>query len=115
MLRGSLNTVPVTLIFAAIILSSIFFLAQGAKSELAPQEDQGAVILSATSAPNATMQQRAMWDLHLNALILQIPEVAHTFQIDVPGTEIIGGGAEALGSAHPNGQCAADGHAEYCE
>jgi multidrug efflux pump len=91
MLRSSLSTVPVTLIFAAIILSSIFFLAQGAKSELAPQEDQGAVLLSATSAPNATMQQRAMWDSHLNNIILKIPEVAHTFQIDVPGTEIIGG------------------------
>jgi multidrug efflux pump len=91
MLSSSLNTVPVTLIFAAIILSSIVFLARGAKSELAPQEDQGAVILSATSAPNATMTQRAMWDSHLNNIILKIPEVAHTFQIDVPGTEIIGG------------------------
>jgi multidrug efflux pump len=91
MLSSSLNTVPVTLIFAAIILSSIVFLAIGAKSELAPQEDQGAVILSATSAPNATMTQRAMWDTHMNDVLLKIPEVAHTFQIDVPGTEIMGG------------------------
>ncbi len=91
MLNSSLNTVPVTLVFAAIILSSIAFLALGAKSELAPQEDQGAVILSATSAPNATMTQRAMWDTHMNAILLKIPEVAHTFQIDVPGTEIMGG------------------------
>jgi len=90
LLHGSLNTVLVTLVFAAIILVSIFFLASGAKSELAPQEDQGAVILSSTSAPNATLQQKALWDTHLNALLLTNPEVAHTFQIDIPGTDIVG-------------------------
>jgi multidrug efflux pump len=90
LLHASLDTVPVTIFFAAIILGSIGFLAAGAKSELAPQEDQGAVILSATSAPNATLTQKAMWDSHLNALMLTYPQVAHTFQIDVPGTDIVG-------------------------
>ncbi len=90
MLRSSLETLPVTIVFAFVILCSIFFLAHGSKSELAPQEDQGAVILSATSAPDATMTQRAMWDSHLNDIVLKLPETAHTFQIDVPGTEIVG-------------------------
>jgi multidrug efflux pump len=90
MLNSSLNTVPVTLVFAAIILSSIVFLALGAKSELAPNEDQGAVLMSATQAPDSTMTQNAMWDTHLNGLILKYPVVAHTFQIDVPGTDIFG-------------------------
>ncbi len=90
MLSSSLETIPVTLLFAFIILGSIYFLAQGAKSELAPTEDQGAVILSATSAPDATMTQRAMWDSHMNAIVLKLPETEHTFQIDVPGTEILG-------------------------
>ena len=74
MLSSSLDTLPVTIVFAAIILCSISFLAHGAKSELAPQEDQGAVIFSATSAPNATMTQRAMWDSHLNDILLKFPK-----------------------------------------
>ncbi|HQT45709.1 MAG: multidrug efflux protein [Acidocella sp. 20-63-7] len=90
LLHASLNTVPVTIVFAVIILCSIGFLAAGAKSELAPMEDQGAVIMSATSAPNATLQQKAIWDSHLNDLMLTYPQVAHTFQIDVPGTDIVG-------------------------
>jgi multidrug efflux pump len=90
LLHGSLNTVPVTLIFAAIILGSIFFLAKGSSSELAPQEDEGVVILFATPAPDATMTQNKMWDSYLNGLVLKHPEVAHTFHIDVPGTDITG-------------------------
>ncbi|OYV37538.1 MAG: hypothetical protein B7Z81_05855 [Acidocella sp. 20-61-6] len=81
---------PVTLIFAAIILGSIFFLAKGSSSELAPQEDEGVVILFATPAPDATMTQNKLWDTYLNGLVLKHPEVAHTFHIDVPGTDITG-------------------------
>jgi multidrug efflux pump len=90
LLHGSLNTMVVTLVFAAIILGSIFFLASGASSELAPQEDQGVVIMFATKAPDATFTQNKLWDSHLNAGVLQVPQVAHTFQIDTPGTDIIG-------------------------
>ncbi len=90
MLSGSLNTIPVTLIFAAIILSSIFFLFQGAKSELAPQEDQGVVIMFSTNAPDATIPQSARYDAYLNKLMLTHPEVSHTFQIDTPGQDILG-------------------------
>jgi multidrug efflux pump len=90
MLSGSLNTIPVTLIFAAIILGSIFFLFQGAKSELAPQEDQGVVILFSTNAPDATIPQSARYDAYLNKLMLAHPEVSHSFQIDTPGQDILG-------------------------
>jgi multidrug efflux pump len=91
MLSGSLNTIPVTLIFAAIILGSIFFLFHGAKSELAPQEDQGVVIMFSTNAPDATIPQSARYDAYLNKLMLTHPEVSHTFQIDTPGQDILGG------------------------
>jgi multidrug efflux pump len=89
-LSSSLNTIPVTMVFAAIILSSIYFLAAGAKSELAPQEDQGVVIMFSTSAPNATIPQSTIWDEHLNTLLLQHKEVSHTFQIDTPGQDVVG-------------------------
>jgi multidrug efflux pump len=90
LLSGSLNTIPVTLIFAAIILCSIVFLGQGAKSELAPQEDEGVVILLSTNAPNATIPQSARYDEYLDKLMLKHPEVTHTFQIDVAGQDILG-------------------------
>ena len=47
-LHGSLNTLPVTLVFALIVLGSIYFLFAGAKTELAPQEDQGVIIALST-------------------------------------------------------------------
>jgi multidrug efflux pump len=90
LLAGSLNTIPVTLVFAAIILCSIVFLAQGAKSELAPQEDEGVVILFSTNAPNATIPESSRYDEYLNKLMLTHPQVTHTFQIDTPGTDILG-------------------------
>ncbi|CAG4928810.1 unnamed protein product [Acidocella sp. C78] len=90
MLRGSLRTLPVTLTFGAIVLGSIYFLATGAKSELAPQEDQGVVILSSTSAPNATLQQKLLWDRELNRLMMSHKSVGHTFQFETPTFAISG-------------------------
>src|SRR5882757_5031416 len=51
-LHGSLNYLPVTGVFAVVVLGSIYFLYTTTKSELAPQEDQGVIITLATSAPN---------------------------------------------------------------
>jgi len=90
MLRSSLETVPVTILFALIILSSIFFLAEGSKSELAPQEDEGADVLFITPAPDSTMQQNALWEHYINAKTLQIPGIVHTFHVDVVGADIMG-------------------------
>src|SRR5208282_3498060 len=56
MLHGSLDFLAVTAVFALIVLGSIYFLYTGAKTELAPVEDQGVVITSTTAAPNATLQ-----------------------------------------------------------
>ncbi|HEX7389330.1 MAG TPA: efflux RND transporter permease subunit, partial [Acidiphilium sp.] len=89
-LRGSLATIPVTLIFGAIVLGSIYFLAMGSKSELAPQEDQGVVITSSTPAPNATLEQKVVWAQETNKLMMSHKAVDHTFQIIVPGTDIAG-------------------------
>jgi multidrug efflux pump len=91
LLKSSLSALPVTLLFAAIILTSIYFLATGAKSELAPQEDQGFVANFGTSAPNATMQQKSLWDHKIGEIVqAQTSSVADFFQLDLPGTEITG-------------------------
>jgi multidrug efflux pump len=89
-LRGSLNFRPVTLVFAALVLGSIYFLYSSATSELAPQEDEGVVIALATPAPNATLQQRLMYDEQIDKVFTRFPETDHVFQLDVPGQNIGG-------------------------
>ena len=89
-LHGSLNYLPVTAVFALIVLGSIYFLYSGAKSELAPQEDQGVVITQSTAAPNATLQQRQLYSRQVYELFAKYPETAQVFQLDVPGQSIAG-------------------------
>ncbi len=90
LLRGSLETVPVTLTFAAIVLVSIYFLAAGAKNELAPDEDQGVMFAFATSSPDATFTQRAMWDHELSAMLLQTKALELVFHIDTTSFNLTG-------------------------
>src|ERR1700691_4451436 len=54
-LHGSLDTLPVTLVFAFIVLSSIYFLFTSAKTELARQEDARAIITQSIAAPHSTL------------------------------------------------------------
>jgi multidrug efflux pump len=89
-LHGSLNYVPVTLVFAAIVLGSIYFLFTTAKTELAPQEDQGVIIAQSIAAPNATLQQRQLYSREVYRLFAAHPETQHVFQLDVPGQSIAG-------------------------
>jgi len=89
-LHGSLDTLPVTLVFAAIVLSSIYFLFTGAKTELAPQEDQGVIITQSIAPPNATLQQRQLYSSEVYRIFARHPETEHVFQIDMPGQSIAG-------------------------
>ena len=89
-LHGSLNTLPVTLTFAAIVLASIYFLFAGAKTELAPTEDQGVIITQQIAAPNATLQQRQLYSHQVYEIFAHHPETEHVFQLDVPGQSISG-------------------------
>jgi multidrug efflux pump len=89
-LTGSLNYLPVTFVFALLVLSSIYFLYSTAQSELAPQEDQGIVIASSTPAPNATLQQKLLYSRQVYETFMTHAETAHVFQIDVPGQSIAG-------------------------
>ena len=90
MLHGSLNTLPVTIVFALIMLGSIWFMYNACSSELAPQEDQGVVLTSSTNAPNATLQQRLLYDDQVYKAVTSFPETEHVFQLDVPGFDIAG-------------------------
>ena len=90
MLHGSLSTLPVTIVFALIMLGSIWFLYGASTAELAPQEDQGVILTMSTNAPNATLQQRLMYDRQVFEAFHSFPETDHVFQLDVPGIDIGG-------------------------
>jgi len=90
LLHGSLNYVPVTLVFAAVVLASIYFLFSSAKTELAPMEDQGVVITQSIAAPDSTLQQRQLYSREVYRIFAQHPETEHVFQLDMPGQSIAG-------------------------
>ena len=81
-LHNSLDYLKVTGIFAAIILTSIYFLYATSKSELAPQEDQGIVLAQLTTAPNATLAQTELYSHEAYKIVSAYPEIAHVFSID---------------------------------
>src|SRR5476651_2356031 len=89
-LHGSLNYLPVSAVIAVIVLGSIFFLYSTTKSELAPQEDQGVIITLATSAANATIDQRLLYSKQVFDIFSSHSETDHVFQLDVPGQSIAG-------------------------
>ncbi len=53
-LSGSLDYRPATLLFAAVMLVSVYFLFASTKQELAPQEDQGIIFVAGVAPPTAT-------------------------------------------------------------
>ncbi len=89
-LSGSLDALPVTIVFGLIVLGSVYFLYAGAKSELAPIEDQGFIIAQETPAPDATLQQRLLYTQQLYGLFSAYPEMQHIFAIDAPGISLTG-------------------------
>jgi multidrug efflux pump len=89
-LERSLQYTPVTAVFVLIILGSIVFLYRTSKSELAPQEDQSFIVVQATSAPDATLQQKSIYDQQTYDVVAKEGRPQHVFQVDVPGTAITG-------------------------
>ena len=89
-LRGSLRTRSVALTFAFLVIGGIYFLYNSADSELAPQEDQGFVILLPTSAPDATLQQKLLFSDQVQKIMAALPEADQSFQVESPVQSISG-------------------------
>jgi multidrug efflux pump len=92
-LHGVLNYLVVVMVFAAIILTSIYFLFITSKSELAPTEDQGIIITQLTGPGNAALAQTQLYSNEVSKVYRSFPETQHIFQLDgVSGinTSIIG-------------------------
>ena len=90
LLSSSLKTIPVTVVFAALVLTSIYWLYSNSKNELAPQEDQGVILTQATLAPNATLQQKLLYSAEVYRRFAAHPETAGVFQLDIVGSSIAG-------------------------
>lgn len=84
-LHSSLDTLYVTAVFAGIILVSIYFLYSSAKSELAPDEDQGIIISQLTAAPNAALGQTQLYSDEILKIYQSFPETERVFQLDGTG------------------------------
>jgi multidrug efflux pump len=80
-LKRSLDFIPLTAVFAIIILSSLYFLYGAAKHELAPEEDQGFLISFLTTAPNANIEQTQLYSRQVVDEFFKYPETDHTFQL----------------------------------
>jgi multidrug efflux pump len=81
LLQGSLNYVPVTMVFAAVIFASIYFLFTTSKQELAPQEDQGIVFNMGTGAPNVTPELLRKYGMEIVHDLGKYPETKATFMV----------------------------------
>ena len=89
-LHSTLNYLPVTVVFALVVLGSIYFLFVTAHTELAPQEDQGVILSQSIAAPNATLKQRQLYAHEVYEIFFGHRETEHVFQIDMPGQSISG-------------------------
>lgn len=82
LLRHSLDFLPVTAVFAAIVLSSNVFLFLSSQSELAPQEDQGIILEQMTTGANATLQQTQLYANQIDKIFSRYPETEQSFTIN---------------------------------
>ncbi|MDC6625771.1 efflux RND transporter permease subunit, partial [Leclercia adecarboxylata] len=71
-LHGTLNTRPVVLVFAVLVLALIPALLMFTESELAPEEDQGIVFMMASAPKTANLD-------YLNAYTDQFLEIFQSF------------------------------------
>ncbi len=90
LLEGTLNSIPVVVVFGAIVLSSIYWLYTSSTSELAPEEDQGMIMTLTTASPTATLKQRQFYSEQAYQILAKHPETDLVFQIETPGQSIAG-------------------------
>ncbi len=78
-LDRSLNAVPVTLVFAALVTTSVYFMFVTTSAELAPTEDQGIVLVMSTSEAGTSPEQLARYTSALVEAYKTLPEAEESF------------------------------------
>jgi multidrug efflux pump len=79
LLHGMLDSLPATLLFAVVILASIFFMFVTSKSELAPVEDQSILFFQATGPQTATIEYNEAYTRQIVEAFESIPEYHESF------------------------------------
>ncbi|MEE3507216.1 MULTISPECIES: multidrug efflux RND transporter permease subunit [unclassified Pseudomonas] len=82
MLHSTLNTRPVVLVFALIVLCLIPALLKFTKSELAPDEDQGIIFMMATSPQPTNLDYLNAYTDEFIGIFRTFPEYYSSFQIN---------------------------------
>jgi len=80
---------PLTLLVAAVVFLSIPFLFLGTRSELAPTEDQGLILVSGTAPSTATLHYLNTYGKQMGEIFKKFPETGGLFQIN--GISLTGG------------------------
>jgi len=92
-LHRSLDAWPVTLIFALVILISIYFMFVSSQSELAPTEDQSILFFQEVGPQTATLEYLETYTREVNAGFETIPEYLESFYLlGSPESNIVFGG-----------------------
>lgn len=81
-LRGTLDYLPVMAVFGAVVLVSCYFLYTTSEFELAPNEDQGLVMVSSSAAPNATLDYTTRYTRLISDLGDELPEISRVWQFN---------------------------------
>ncbi len=79
LLHVILDTLPATLLFAAVVLVSIFFMFVTSKNELAPVEDQSILFFQATAPQTATIEYNEAYTRQIVEIFEGIPEYHESF------------------------------------
>ncbi|MGD8876102.1 MAG: efflux RND transporter permease subunit, partial [Gammaproteobacteria bacterium] len=80
-LHGSLEALPATLLFAAVILASIYFLFTASQDELAPTEDQSILFFQALGPQTATLDYNEAYTRRIVELFEAVPEYHESFYL----------------------------------
>jgi len=78
-LHGLLDSVPVVIGFAVIVLASIYFMFVTTPKELAPTEDQSILFFQARSPQTATLEYNEAWGRQIVSAFETIPEYHESF------------------------------------
>ena len=81
-LHGTLNTRPVVLVFAVLVLALIPVLLMFTESELAPEEDQGIVFMMASAPKTANLDYLNAYTDQFLEIFKSFPEYYSWFQIN---------------------------------
>ncbi|NBA95631.1 multidrug efflux RND transporter permease subunit [Pseudomonas sp. R5(2019)] len=81
-LHGTLNTRPVVLVFAAIVMCLIPVLLMFTRSELAPDEDQGVIFMMATAPQPTNLDYLSSYTDEFISIFKAFPEYYSSFQIN---------------------------------